>query len=835
MPLGLRRSRWLSSTIVAASLISAFGTASAQDAPPPDVAPAPATTPVPAATPPGSAAPNLPSVTIDAPRTRQRPAGAKPTAEPPRERPRTRSATPQAPRAPATKPANAPQQRPAATQPSGTAATSSTPAATPLDTGIVAQVASRLGIINREVPASVEVVNQQTMTEQGYRTTTETAQGAVGVLSGDAAGAPAGFSMRGFDFSQVTILYNDINIGPQSFTSRVTDTFTLDRVEFLKGPSSLMSGQGAIGGAVNYVDKQPTTGPVQNEAFVSVDTFGSIRSGFGSGGSTSLPGLDYRFDMSEDKVNSFIEGDSKELTNLSTRFNYRVSEDLKTFFAVNYIKDAGNSYWGTPLVPVAFAGANSTSGVVSGSAFSHSFNNNFLGPVTIDSQTVTTNYNVLDNFTGATQLWLRGGFEWSPMDGITLKNQLYGYGAHRSWLDSETYAFNTLTDTIDRDRFFVSHDQKVIGDMSDLLLVSQIVGMENRFAAHLSAQDNDIIFNEHFGGFPQDTVSVVDPNQGYYGDIELVSRVSRLDTVAASFEDRLKLTPSFALIGGVRIEDISLNRNGWNANGVLNNGSAGAEFPFTKSWTPVSYRGAYTWEPIHDTVFYSMYATAYDPAVASIFAINPGLPLLLTSSAIYETGVKQLLWDNKAEWTFAAYDITRRNVYEAEGGQTFQVAGEIAVKGIEVAAAVRPIEGWKIWGNLALTHARYVDFVSNGTSFSGNTPPDVAPIIANVGASYRFATAWWPVELGFSVRHVGDRYVYDDNEVTMDSYTVADAYMFVDIDKLSLFPTMERARLTFRVRNLTNKLYAQWSDPGYPDQVYLGAPRSFDVGLSFKF
>ena len=110
------------------------------------------------------------------------------------------------------------------------------------------------------------------MTEQGYRTTTETAQGAVGVLSGDAAGAPAGFSMRGFDFSQVNILYNEINIGPQSFTSRVMDTFVLDRVEFLKGPSSLMSGVGAIGGAVNYVNKLPTTGPVRNEVF----TFGGF-------------------------------------------------------------------------------------------------------------------------------------------------------------------------------------------------------------------------------------------------------------------------------------------------------------------------------------------------------------------------------------------------------------------------------------------------------------------------------------------------------------------------------------------------------------------------------
>ena len=73
------------------------------------------------------------------------------------------------------------------------------------------------------------------------------------MLSGDAAGAPAGFSMRGFSYSEVNVLYNGIWIGPQDITSRVMDTSNLDRVEFLKGPSSLMSGLDAIGGSVNYV------------------------------------------------------------------------------------------------------------------------------------------------------------------------------------------------------------------------------------------------------------------------------------------------------------------------------------------------------------------------------------------------------------------------------------------------------------------------------------------------------------------------------------------------------------------------------------------------------
>jgi hypothetical protein len=56
-----------------------------------------------------------------------------------------------------------------------------------------------------------------------------------------------------------------------------------------------------------------------------------------------------------------------------------------------------------------------------------------------------------------------------------------------------------------------------------------------------------------------------------------------------------------------------------------------------------------------------------------------------------------------AEWTFAAYDINRRNVYVQTSDTTFSLAGDIATKGIELAGAVRPIDGFKFCGNLALT------------------------------------------------------------------------------------------------------------------------------------
>ena len=58
--------------------------------------------------------------------------------------------------------------------------------------------------------------------------------------------------------------------------------------------------------------------------------------------------------------------------------------------------------------------------------------------------------------------------------------------------------------------------------------------------------------------------------------------------------------------------------------------------------------------------------------------------------------------------------------------------------------------------------------------------------------------------------------------------------MFVDIPKTA-FRAVDNTRLSFRVRNLTNRQYAAWGDPGYTDQIILGAPRSYEVAASFKW
>jgi iron complex outermembrane recepter protein len=689
---------------------------------------------------------------------------------------------------------------------------------TPLNTDAPADSASRLGLKVREVPASVDVIDDTTMKSRGYRSVTEAAQGAVGVTAGDFPAEPAAFSLRGFTNSQINTLYNGIRVGPQNMTSRVMDTGNLERIEFLKGPASLMSGEGAAGGAVNFVTRRPHQGPIESEVSLSYGSFNTVRTSLGSGGSTPLDGLDYRFDLTRSSSKGYVDDTNSENWHLSAGLDYRVSGTLKLWGALEHKQDRASAYWGTPLVSAGAAGIAPTSGIVSGTYVSN-FNGTNLGPVTIDSRTLRTNYNVLDNRTGAEENWLRGGFDWALSRSLTLRSQIYYYTAHREFFNSEVIAYNAGTGLVDRERFFVSHDQELLGNKTELQWDATLAGLSNRMVLALDLSKLDF-GRPGAANFPGDAVSLVNPDRGVYGLLTVQQQTSRIITTALVAEDRLKLSPAFAVVGGLRYEEIDLDRTSTNAAGVSRAG-----FPFNKKFHPTTGRAGFTWETFPGMTLYGQYATGADVAANNLFLLGALQPLELTRSRTYEAGLRQLFWERKAEWSLAVFDIERKNVFAAAGGRALNLAGKQVSRGVEASAAVRPAAQWNLWGNAAYTRARYEDYEFAGGSFTGHTPPNVPRVVANAGVSYRFGSDM-PLELGATVRHVGDRYNTDANGVKMLAYNVADAYAAADVGK---------TRFTLRVRNLTNEKYAVWGDPFYPDQILIGAPRSYELSALLKF
>ncbi|MGL5003836.1 MAG: TonB-dependent receptor plug domain-containing protein, partial [Casimicrobium sp.] len=155
---------------------------------------------------------------------------------------------------------------------------------------------SRLGLTVRETPASVEVMTQEVMQRRGARTLEEAMRGAVGMTSGGSPGSPSVASTRGFNTGFITYLYDGDRVSTASMSSRPQDTFNYERIEVLKGPASVLYGEGGIGGAVNFVTKRPERSVAGFDGLLAFGSYESIRAGVGTGGAFS-DNAGYRIDF----------------------------------------------------------------------------------------------------------------------------------------------------------------------------------------------------------------------------------------------------------------------------------------------------------------------------------------------------------------------------------------------------------------------------------------------------------------------------------------------------------------------------------------------------------
>lgn len=176
---------------------------------------------------------------------------------------------------------------------------------------------SRLNVKLIDLPASLDVIDQNLLRQRGARTTLEAVEGATGVLSGNPPGAPGVHSMRGFSSNDISHLHNGIRITSPGMSTRPLDTFNLDRIEVLKGPASVLYGNGALAGAINFVSKKPSRDAVESEFYLSHGSFNTQRVGFGSGGTTGAENLFYRFDVSQQNSDGYIDRSGFEYKNYS--------------------------------------------------------------------------------------------------------------------------------------------------------------------------------------------------------------------------------------------------------------------------------------------------------------------------------------------------------------------------------------------------------------------------------------------------------------------------------------------------------------------------------------
>ena len=122
---------------------------------------------------------------------------------------------------------------------------------------------SRLGLSGLDQPASVDIISREEIATKGDYGALDAVTRTTGISASASPGnGGTSISSRGFNGHGSTVYTYDgtrlyIVAGTVTFPA---DTWTLDRVEVLRGAGSVINGVGALGTTINYVPKSPSFG-----------------------------------------------------------------------------------------------------------------------------------------------------------------------------------------------------------------------------------------------------------------------------------------------------------------------------------------------------------------------------------------------------------------------------------------------------------------------------------------------------------------------------------------------------------------------------------------------
>ena len=216
--------------------------------------------------------------------------------------------------------------------------------------------ATKMPLPLKDTPKSITVITRESMDARQVRDLTTALELSAGLIvgSGSTLGGPfAGrglatgesFNLRGQDLNE----NRDIRVDGFSVPASSFDMAAYERVEVVKGATSMMYGQGSIGGFVNLIRKKPL-----EERVASVVTqIGSFDTYRGEADVTGPLDKDKRFlgrlTAAYDTGRSFINGVDTRVAMVAPSLTVRISERTRALFQLLYQDDKFVPSHGIPL------------------------------------------------------------------------------------------------------------------------------------------------------------------------------------------------------------------------------------------------------------------------------------------------------------------------------------------------------------------------------------------------------------------------------------------------------------------------------------------------------
>lgn len=658
-----------------------------------------------------------------------------------------------------------------------------------------------------EIPQAINVVTADQVQTQGARNLTQALRYTPGLaVNGftDRNNIADEITSRGF---APTPLYLDGAYLPYAGSlggAPQIDPYTLERIEVLKGPSSVLYGQNQPGGLINMVSKRPTS-EQRNQVKLGVGSYHRVNGAFDlSGPLDEQKQFSYRLVGLSKKGNDQLDHTNSQRSLLAPSLTWNPNDATSlTLYAQAQRDDGLADYQALPAIGSLTRGPNGKKidrdlflgdshynnykrdQYVLGYDFSHAFSDDLKYRQTaryIDTRDAYRGFYLsrfvvnggVTDYTQATRTKL----DWQQHNSAyTLDNNL-------------EYHFNT-------------------GPLEHTTLVGLDYRNFNRKYTGYNA----------YGVLP---INLYGQNNNYNTDSVTPSLTTQWDNTIRQTglyaQDQIKLDQWILTVGG---------RKDW---AEVENKDLLAHSIVEQKDQKLTGRVGLTYLTDFGLAPYVSYSQSFLPTIGTSAPDRGGQPFKPTEGEQYEVGVKYQPND-KTLMTASVFQITQKNVKTGDlDYPEYEIQdGEVRSRGVELELK-SSIDNIDI-----LAAATYIDAFYTKTNYpsdKGNRSEAQAPVSATLWGNYHFTRALLNgLTVGLGARYTGKKPADSANSFTTPSFVVYDSTISYDMGKLT--PSLRGLQTSLNVQNLFDREYI--SDCNYSFGCYYGQERVASLEMTYDW
>ena len=656
-----------------------------------------------------------------------------------------------------------------------------------------------------EIPQTVNVVTADQVKVQGARNLTQSLRYTPGVDTNgytDRNTIADELTSRGF---APTLLYLDGAYLPYAGSlggAPQIDPYTLERIEVLKGPASVLFGQNQPGGMINLVSKRPTT-EARHQVKFGLGSYDRVNGALDfSGPLDEAKTLSYRLIGLVRDGNEMVDHATDSRTLLAPSLTWAPTDDTALTIYAQIQRDKSLAdYQALPAIGTLYRNSKGQ----------HIDRDTFLGDSDWNNY-IRDQYVLGYDFSHA----FNDNLEYSQTARFTDVNDRYkGFYLNRfvelpDGSTDDTRASRTKLDWRQHNSAYTLDNNLQAKFATGALEHTLLVGFDHRE------------FTRKYQGYNLYGAEIIDlyqpSNYHTFGQPQLTTKWNNTVKQTGLYaQDQIKFD-RFILTMGLR-EDWAevINRD------LLDHSTVSQKDKQLTRRVGLTYLTDFGLAP------YVSYAESFLPSVGRLAPARGGGAYKPVEGEQYEAGLKYQPNDQSL-LTLSVFQIKQKNVLTGDLiYREYQLQeGEVRSRGVE-------FEGKARFGQVELISAlSYLDAIYTKSNYGdeGNRSEAQAPWSASAWADYHFASdALAGLTVGGGARYTGKKYGDSANTFKTPSFVVFDATVSYDLSRVS--PTFKGAEASLNVQNLFDREYV--SSCNYSFGCYYGQERTASLAVSYDW